>query len=186
MTGKRQHIFPATIDFGSIAAQTAAEAVVQVGVDVIAAMVNPPDGFEANLSLSAYSVPARNEVQNVDNDATGGTFTLTFDSVESAPIAFDASAAALEAALEAISTINAVSVTLNGASDWAVEFQNPGFEDVGLLVADDTGLTGEITGTTIAETTKGRAKDTVIVRCANVSAGAIDPASQVYNIVCWI
>lgn len=185
MTGKRQHIFAATIDFGSIAANTTAEAVVQVQVDVLAAVVNPPDGFEADLSLTAYAVPERNEVQNVTNDATGGTFTLTFDGEETGDIAFDATAAVLEAALEALASINAVDVTLLGGSDWDVEFQNPGFEDVAAITFDDTNLTGDIVGTVVTEDTKGRAKDTVIVRCANVSTGSIDPAEQVYNVVCW-
>lgn len=185
-TGKRQHIFAAQIDFGSIAANTSADVVVQVGVDVLAAVVNPPDGFEADLALNAFAVPARNEVVNIDNDATGGDFTLTFGGEETVDIAFDASAAAVETALEALSTINAVSVVENATSDWAVEFQNPGFEDVGAVTEDDTGLTGEITGTTIAVTLTGRAKDTVIVRCSNVSTGSIDPADQEYSIVCWL
>lgn len=185
MTGKREHIHVETIDFGSISAGATAEAVVQVGVNVLAAAVNPPDGFEADLMVSAYAVPERNEVQNVTNDATGGTFTLTYATAETAAIGYDATAAEVKAALEALSTIGGVTVTKLGASDWDVEFTTPGFEDIAAMTFDDTGLTGEITGTVITEATKGRAKDTVIVRCANVSAAPIDPASQDYNIVCW-
>ncbi len=150
-TGKRQHIHTETIDFGSIAAQSTAEAVVQVGVDLLAAAVNPPDGFEADLVVNAYAVPARNEVQNLTNDGTGGTFNLDFDGEVTAEIAFDASAADLEAALEALSNIGGVNVTLNAAQDWDIEFQSPGFEDVSLLVADDTNMTGQITGSTVGD-----------------------------------
>ena len=185
MTGKRQHIHAATIDFGSITGGTTAEAVVQVGVNVLAAVVNPPDGFEAGVVLNAYAVPERNEVQNVTNDGTGGTFTLTFDTVETGDIGYDATAAEVEAALEALSNITAVSVVKNGASDWDVEFQNPGFEDVSILVADDTNMTGQLTGSVVSEVAKGRAKDTVIVRAANVTGSPINPDEQIFNIICW-
>lgn len=185
-TGKREFIKTETIDFGSIATQTTAEAVVETGLThVLAAAVNPPDGFEADLVVSAYAVPARNEVQNLTNDGTGGTFNLTFDGQVTAEIAFDATAAALESALEALSNIEDVVVTLNGAQDWDIEFLNPGISDVPALVPDDTNMTGQITGSVVTETTKGRAPGTVLVRAANISGGPIDPASQDFNIVCW-
>ena len=47
-----------------------------------------------------------NETQTVRvTNATGGTFTLTFDGQTTAPIAFNATAAAVQAALEALSNI---------------------------------------------------------------------------------
>ena len=47
-----------------------------------------------------------NETQTVRvTNATGGTFTLTFDGQTTAPIAFNATAAAIQAALEALSNI---------------------------------------------------------------------------------
>ena len=76
-------------------------------------------------------------------------------------------------------------MTLNGAQDWDIEFHNPGSQDNPALVADDTNMTGQLTGSTVTEVTKGRAPGTVLVRCANVSGGAIDPASQDFQIVCW-
>lgn len=185
-TGKREFIKTQSIDFGSIGAASTAEVVVETGLNhVLAAAVNPPDGFEADLIASAYSVAARNETQNLTNDATGGTFTLTFDGETTGNIAYDATAAVLEAALELLPNINDVVVTLNGAQDWDVEFLNPGISDVALMTANDTGLTGQIVGSTITETVKGRAPGTVIVRLANVSGGAIDPADQEFNLVCW-
>ena len=186
MTQKREHIHVASIDFGSIAANATAEAVVQVNLPlVLAAAVNPPDGFEAGLMVSAHAVDPRNEVQNVTNDGTGGTFNLTFGGAQSAEIAYNASAAVLEAALEEMASIVDVTVTLNGAQDWDVEFLNPGIQDLADMVEDDTNMTGQITGTVVSEVTKGRSPGTVLVRCANVTVGAIDPADQDFNVVCW-
>lgn len=186
-TGKREFIHVETVDFGSIAAGATADVVVEVPIPhVLAATVNPPEGFEAGLVASAFTVPARNEVQNLTNDGTGGTFNLTFESVATAEIPYNATAAQLELALEDISTIGDVAVTLNGAQDWDIEFLNPGAADVGALVADDTNMTGELTGSVVTEATKGRAHGTVILRVANVTGGAIDPASQDFQIVCWV
>lgn len=184
-TAKRVFVKSETLDFGSIGAGATAELVVETGLpNVVAADVNPPDGFEADLMANAYAVPARNEVQNLTNDGTGGTFNLTYDGQQTAEIAFDASAAVLESALEALSNVVDVVVTLNGAQDWDIEFLNPGPQDNPILVADDGNMTGQITGSTVTETTKGRAVGTVLVRVANVSGGAIDPASQDFQIIC--
>lgn len=185
-TGKREHIHVETIDFGSVGAGATAEAVVETGLPlVLAAAVNPPDGFEAGLMVSAHAVPARNEVQNLTNDGTGGTFNLTYGGAQTAEIPYNATAAQLELALEALSTIGDVVVTLNSAQDWDIEFLNPGVADLAALVPDDTNLTGETLGSVVTEVTKGRAPGTVIVRVANVTGGGIDPASQDFNIVCW-
>jgi hypothetical protein len=184
-TAKRVFVKPETLDFGVIGAGATAELVVETGLpQIVVAGVNPPDGFEADLMVSAYAVPSRNEVQDLDNDATGGTFTLTYDGEETGDIPYDASAAVLETALEALSNVVDVDVTLNGASDWSIEFLNPGPQDNPILVADDTNLTGEIVGSSVSEATKGRAPGTVLVRCANVSAGGINPAEQDFQIVC--
>lgn len=44
-------------------------------------------------------------------DASGGTFTLTFDGAETDSMSFDADAAAIESALEEISSISDVDVS---------------------------------------------------------------------------
>ncbi|MDX2466274.1 MAG: hypothetical protein QNL12_03090 [Acidimicrobiia bacterium] len=91
------------------------------------------------------------EVVSIYNDATGGTFTLTFGAQTTAAIDFDATAAEVKAALELLSTITEVTVTGTGveATPWAVVFVEP-FGDVGAVTATDTSLTGETDGTTIA------------------------------------
>jgi hypothetical protein len=68
----------------------------------------------------------RNELQRIQlsSGITGGTFTLTFDGQTTAAIAYNASAAALQSALEALSNIapGDVSVAKSG-SVWTVTFQ---------------------------------------------------------------
>ena len=46
--------------------------------------------------------------------ATGGTFTLTFDGQTTAPIAFNANAAAIQAALEGLANIEPGDVLVTG------------------------------------------------------------------------
>lgn len=60
----------------------------------------------------------RNEVQTltITGTPTGGTFTLTFDGQTTASIAYNASAAAIVSALEALSNIGAGDVTATGGA----------------------------------------------------------------------
>lgn len=63
--------------------------------------------------------PATDEIQRLFIDATGGTFTLSFNNVESDPIPFNASPAAIAQALRELPSLaappNAWKVTFNGA-----------------------------------------------------------------------
>ena len=97
------------------------------------------------------------EVQQVSNNATGGTFTLTFSGQTTAAMAYNAAAATVESALEALTNITAVTVTGSGtgADPWVVTFMDPGKQNVAEMTADDTGLTGGTS--TISTTTGGRA-----------------------------
>ncbi len=67
----------------------------------------------ANPVVGSYGAP--NEAQVVTlTSATGGTFTLTWNGQTTAAIAFDAPAAAVQAALEALSNIAVGDVTVSG------------------------------------------------------------------------
>lgn len=86
-----------------------------------------------------------NEKQQVKLfNAGGGTFTLTFDGQTTASIAYNASAATLQAALEGLSNLapGDVSVVENGSGDWTVEFTgaHAGL-NVPLLIGDGANLT---------------------------------------------
>lgn len=91
--------------------------------------------------------PAAREKQTVtiSGSPTGGTFTLTLSGQTTGTIAYNATAATVEAALEALSTVGQgnVQVTGNAGGPWTVEFvgqlQN---SNVAEMTASGAGLTG--------------------------------------------
>ena len=104
---------------------------------------------------------ATDEVQTVTlADATGGTFTLTFSGQTTSAIAYNASAATVKAALEALSNIGVGDVNVGKVgSVYTVSFGGALADtNVAQLTADDSSLTGEEGDTpsvTIATTTGG-------------------------------
>ena len=126
---------------------------------------------EANMPKSGAAPvnDARTEVVSIQNDASGGTFTLTFMAVESAAIAYNANAAAIKAALELNANITTIEVVGTGvlATPWVITFVDPA-GDVGAFTADDASLTGDTLGTVITVMTTGDASVTV----EDVAAGS--------------
>ena len=120
-----------------------------------------------------YTVTGRtgtNEIQtvNIDDAVDGGNFTLTFEAQESAAIQWNAVAADVETALEALSTIGANNVSVSGgagpATDWIVEFV--GAEkgvDQELLVGDGANLNTGATTVIVTETQAGDVNKTANV-----------------------
>lgn len=100
-----------------------------------------------------------NEVQEFDlGEATAGTFTISCDGETTAAIAYDATAAAVQAALEALSNIDPGDVMVTGGPlpGTAVVISFGGRhagKDVPEITIDDSGLTGATV--TIATTTAG-------------------------------
>lgn len=102
------------------------------------------------------------EVQTVQVDGTAGDFTLTFDGETTAAIAFNATAAAMQTALEALSNVNPGDVTVTGGpggaggtTPYTVTF---GGQYVGVNVPQMTStnnLTGGGDAITHATTTQG-------------------------------
>ena len=84
------------------------------------------------------------------SDATGGTFTLTYGGKTTAAIAHDASAATVQAALVALSSVGTGKVSVSGdaGGPWTVTFA-PGM--VGALTADGALLEGEGAAVSIAQ-----------------------------------
>lgn len=76
------------------------------------------------------------------HNASGGTFTLTFDGQTTGTIAWNASAATVQTALEALSNIapGDINVVLNATSDWTVEFLGF-YGSVPVMTGDGSGLT---------------------------------------------
>jgi predicted acyl esterase len=103
-----------------------------------------------------------NEVQTVQVTATGGTFTLTFDGQTTGPIAFDATPAAVDAALEGLSSVGTGAVDVTGSSsNYTVTFTGSlARTDVPELTSDASGLIGTSPDIDIATTTPGVAPST--------------------------
>jgi PKD repeat protein/type 1 glutamine amidotransferase len=99
-----------------------------------------------------------NETQSIAvANATGGTFTLTFDGRTTGPIPFPLDNAAIEAALEALPNITDVAVATGQGGARTVNFRGGlSQEDVPQMTADASGLTSDTTATvTITTTTEG-------------------------------
>jgi len=116
------------------------------------------------------------EVQTVTitGAPTGGTFTLTHEGATTAAIAYNASAATVRAALEALPGITPGDVTVTGSAGgpYTVTF-NRGGGDVAALTASGASLTGGSSpGVTIATTTAGASAGT---------GGAETPAGHLFN-----
>jgi len=103
----------------------------------------------ATLAASTVVEGSLNEIQQLaaSGDVTSGVFTLTFEGEETAPIAYDADAATIKAALEALNSIPAGSVNVAGdgipSSPTVIEFTGAlGAQNVSQLIVDSTGLVG--------------------------------------------
>lgn len=106
-------------------------------------------------------------------DSPGGTFTLAFNGETSKPLPWNASAEALEQALESLEEVGDVSVTATypargatggensstASATWTVEFTTLGtpanIGDLPLLEADGSFLTGSTVGVTVEEMSAG-------------------------------
>ena len=115
-----------------------------------------PSGGGNSGGFSPFNSQLTNENQTITvANATGGTFTLTFNGQTTAPIPFPLVNTTIEAALEDLSNIDDVAVT--GTAARTVNFRGITSEqDVPQMTADASGLTSATTATvTIATTQQG-------------------------------
>lgn len=143
---------------GKVALYDASEANILAGLDYGAAVwLSATDG------LLADADPGTNEKQTltITGTPTGGDFTLTVGGQTTAAIAYNAAASAVQAALEALSTIGLGNVRCSGGAlpgtPVVIEFvQDLGTTDVALITGTFTGLTGGSSPDgAIAETVSG-------------------------------
>ena len=122
-------------------------------------------------SLTRTDASGRNEKQTITIDAAGGTFRVTFDGQQTAPVAWNATAAVLEAALIALSNIGANDVDVTKAgSVFTVEFTGLlARTNVATMTTDATSLTGGA-GTAVVATSQ----TPVVVNDDDVDAPLID------------
>ncbi len=129
------------------------------------------DGFPSTSAVSEVQTVALATAPN--NVPDGGTFTLTYRGQTTAAIAWDANAAAIQAALEAMSSVNSGDVTVSGAIGNGATFTFAGtLGDVDLLMINSSLTDGGVPVTAgIAETVQG--SDGYISRSSNTVDDAI-------------
>ena len=107
-----------------------------------------PSGGGNSGGFAPFNDQKTNESQTIRvNSATGGTFTLTFNGQTTAPIAFNATNAVTQAALEALSNIDPGDVLVTGnavnTANQTVAFRGQHAEtNVAQITGDAAGLTG--------------------------------------------
>ena len=162
--------------FGNGAATPTTTSIEPIGESIIAlsgmSVAVPDPAVSTGVSVkfgsdtTEYTVTARslgagtNEVQSVeiDDDVSGGTFTLSYGGYTTGTIAYNASAAVVEAALEALNSVGLGAVTVTGTAPiWTVTFTGTlASTDVALMTGSGASLTGGLaTDIQIAETTPG-------------------------------
>jgi flagellar hook protein FlgE len=113
---------------------------------------------------------AVDEIQTISSTGTAGTFTLSFGGQTTAALNWNESAANIESALEALSTIGAGNVNCAGGilpANVTVAFAGTlAGQDAALLTVDNTLLTG---AASVAETTPGRAVQGILGSTATAS-----------------
>lgn len=129
------------------------------------------DGLGGNVIGSDQAV---DEVQSITVDATGGTFTVTFDGEgPTSAIAFDVTAAALKTALETLDTIDNVTVTggpgdSGGTTPYVVTFKGKrAGESLALMTTNAASLTGGASTAVVAQTTDGSGGNRIVVTVAS-------------------
>lgn len=113
------------------------------------------DGFPSSTLTSEIQTVALGTAP--DNVPDGGTFTLTYRGETTADIAWDATAGAIQTALEALSTVNSGDITVSGSISDGVTFTFANtLGNVDLLMINSSLTDGAASVTaSISETTQG-------------------------------
>lgn len=113
------------------------------------------------------------QTETLDANVDGGTRTLTVEGQTTAPIAWDANAAAIQSALEALPNVDPGDIVVAGSGPYTYTFEGKfARSNRALIVADYSGLTdggGPVVGDTsaIVQSTPGSAGTNVYTFAAN-------------------
>lgn len=147
-------------------------------------------GIDANdYSVTIESANAIDEVQTltISGTPTGGTFTVSFQDAETTDLAFDASAATIQTALQLLITVGEGNVRVTGSGPFTITFQGDlagsGYE---LMIGDGALLTGgtapaaTVTRATEGHTTTDLAGTYTISAVATTTITLLDPDEKLY------
>lgn len=158
-----KNTFPAVLIDGSL------QKILQPGT-VLAKITSGPDAGK----VGPFQAAGTQESQTLTKSGTvsGGTFKVTFAGQQTGALAFDITAADLQAAVEALSTVGLGNVTVTGGplntGPFTLQYWLQG--DQPAVTVDVTALTGSSPGITVATSQAG-------------AAGAIDGRQTAANIV---
>lgn len=157
----------------------AGQKILQMGVVLAKITSGPNSGLVGPFQGGTAGAAAVNEVQTIDlGSASAGSVTISFDGETSGAIAFNATAAAVKAALVAMSNFDSADLTVTGGPfPAAVSLQFKG-KYAGTDVAQITATPSGLTGGTVTITT-----DTPGSPAAGQSAAATDGRGDLANIV---
>lgn len=144
--------------FGQIMTEQAQSSPFPIGSGVTDVTPLPIDPKSVSLYAGTSFTTSQAQTITLSGGATGGTFTLTFDGQTTAPIAFNATGATVQTALQALSTINTNNVTVTGSAGgpWVATFADRlAFLDVSLFTFNLSLLTGGTPAMTVVKTTPG-------------------------------
>src|SRR5262249_19038185 len=101
-------------------------------------------GGDGNVPNSTIPTSGVNEVQTITINATGGTFTITFNGQTTGALAFNASQGTVQTALQGLSTIGTgnVSVSLSGTVYTVTFVGSLAATNVNQMTTDPSGLNG--------------------------------------------
>jgi hypothetical protein len=139
---------------------------------VLAKITSGPDSGK----VGPYQASGTSEVQTLTESGTisAGTYTITFNGQTTTALAFDATAATIQAALEALSNVAPSDVVVAGGpvhtTPVSLTFYGNLIGNVAAVTVDTTLLTGSTPGITVATATPG-------------VAGAADGRQTAANIV---
>ena len=137
--------------------------------------------------------PTQSEVQRLRVDATGGTYTVTFSGQTTVPIAFDATPAALETALNALSNVGGAgaSVQVSGGpggpdaeNPYAIAFGGSLADaNVAQMTVDPTLLSGGAQSAAFSTIVPGGAgTSTLMLYLQNIGGGESSPGTITYEV----
>jgi len=156
-------------DAAAVVIQSTLEQMVSVGVGNVVVSGDTANGIVVTFQnalgwqdVSALSVQnstlGRNEVQTI---ATGGTYTLTFNAQTTSSLAYNANAAAVQAALEALGSVGSGNVSVTGgplsSAPLVITFIASKADTDQNAITVTSSLTGSSPVVTVTETTKGGA-----------------------------
>lgn len=127
-------------------------------------------GLEVILNTSAVTSGV-NEVQTLGVDATGGTYTLTFNGQTTAALAYNADASAIETALRGLSSINGANVNVAPAGPvLTITFVGTlAAQNVSAITADSTSLTGNSHTATLSTQTEGASASSIVLTVSGIN-----------------